>query len=359
MGGVRYTRSRRSRPAAVTIVGVRTVVSPTDISALTTGTASAGPTTLFSSTTAGTSTVTVPSGVPCVTITAVGGTGGAYPGAGAGGEGAVMTSTVPVAPGETLTVTVGADGQEMSGGSGAGTGGGGTTTGGGGGSGVFDGSTPLFVAGGGGGSGYLAVGNADQGHAASPDGWTGTLSGPGAGGSGYPPGDPGHGMDGGLGKGGGGGGYFGGGGGGTQPDSSVGGGGGGGSSYPTAATQWDTTATPSVTITGSILSISTTSLPPATPGAPYAPVTLQAANLTTSTSPYATTLDWHKVALPKGLRLSSAGVLSGTPNKKLVAGSSSVTVQVTETVTILNGNNGKKKVKAKATVQATIPLTMN
>jgi hypothetical protein len=28
-------------------------------------------------------------------------------------------------------------------------------------------------------------------------------------------------------------------------------------------------------------------------------------------------------------------------------------------VTILNGNNGKKKVKAKATVQATIPLTMN
>jgi hypothetical protein len=66
-----------------------------------------------------------------------------------------------------------------------------------------------------------------------------------------------------------------------------------------------------------------------------------------------------KDALPKGLRLSSAGVLSGTPNKKLVAGSSSVTVQVTETVTILNGNNGKKKVKAKATVQATIPLTIS
>jgi hypothetical protein len=165
-------------------------------------------------------------------------------------------------------------------------------------------------------------------------------------------------MDGGAGKGGGGGGYFGGGGGGTQPDSSVGGAGGGGSSYPTAATQWDTSATPSVTITGWILSISTTSLPPATPGGPYAPVTLQAANLTTSTSPYTTHLKWHKVALPKGLRLSSAGVLSGTPNKKLVAGSSSVTVQVTETVTILNGN-GKKKVEAKATVQATVPLTMN
>jgi hypothetical protein len=135
---VRYTRSWRSTAAAVTMVG------------LTTGTASAGPTTLFSSTTAGTSTVTVPSGVPCVTITAVGGTGGTYPGAGAGGEGAVVTSTVPVAPGKTLTVTVGADAQGMSAGSGAGTGGGGATTGGGGGSGVFDGSTPLFVAGGGG-----------------------------------------------------------------------------------------------------------------------------------------------------------------------------------------------------------------
>lgn len=114
-----------------------------------------------------------------------------------------------------------------------------------------------------------------------------------------------------------------------------------------------------MTITGSILSISTTSLRHATPGAPYAPVTLQAANLTTSTSPCTTTLKWHRIVLPKGLRLSSAGTLSGTPNKKLVAGSSSVTVQVTETVTILNGNNGKKKVEAKATVQATIPLTMN
>jgi hypothetical protein len=356
---VRHARSRRSTPAAVTLVGGLTVVSATAPTALTRGTASPGPTTLFSSTTAGTSTVTVPSGVPIVTITAVGGTGGTYPGAGAGGEGAVVTSTFPVAPGETLTVTVGTDAQGIRGGSGAGTGGRGGTTGGGGGSAVFEGSTPLFVAGGGGGSGYLAVGHADQGHAAPPDGWAGTLTGPGAGGSGYPPGDPGHGLDGGAGKGGGGGGYFGGGGGGTQPDSSVGGCGGGGSSYPAAATQWDTTATPSVTITGWILSISTTSLPPATPGAPYAPVTLQAANLTTSTSPYTTTLKWHKVALPKGLRLSSAGVLSGTPSKKLVAGSSSVTVQVTEKVTILNGNNGKKKVKAKARVQATIPLIMN
>ena len=74
-----------------------------------------------------------------------------------------------------------------------------------------------------------------------------------------------------------------------------------------------------------------------------------------STSPYNTTLKWKKVHLPKGLKLSSAGVLSGTPNKHLAAGPSSVTVQATETVTTLNG---RKKVKTKTTVQATIPLTI-
>jgi len=68
-----------------------------------------------------------------------------------------------------------------------------------------------------------------------------------------------------------------------------------------------------------------------------------------------TTLKWHKITLPKGLKLSSAGVLSGTPSAKLSAGPSSVTVQATETVTTLNG---KKKVKTKATAQATIPLTI-
>lgn len=46
----------------------------------------------------------------------------------------------------------------------------------------------------------------------------------------------------------------------------------------------------------------------------------------------------------------------GTPNKHLVAGPSSVTVQVTETVTTLNARN--KPVKTKTTVQATIPLAI-
>jgi hypothetical protein len=166
-------------------------------------------------------------------------------------------------------------------------------------------------------------------------------------------------MDGGAGPGGGGGGgYFGGGGGGTLDfkGTQVPFGGGGGSSYPSAATQWDATATPSVTITTSNFFISTTSLPPATPGTAYGQSTLQAANLGTGTSPYATTLKWHKITLPKGLKLSSTGVLSGIPSAKLAAGPSSVTVQVTETVTTLNG---KMKVKTKTTVQASIPLTIN
>jgi len=63
-------------------------------------------------------------------------------------------------------------------------------------------------------------------------------------------------------------------------------------------------------------------------------------------------LKWKKVTLPKGMKLSSAGVLSGTPSAKL-GPPSSITVQVTETVITLNG---KKKVKTLTTVQATIPF---
>jgi hypothetical protein len=44
------------------------------------------------------------------------------------------------------------------------------------------------------------------------------------------------------------------------------------------------------------------------------------------------------------------------PSGKLAAGPSSATVQVTETMTNLNG---KRKVKTKTTAQATIPLTIN
>ena len=102
--------------------------------------------------------------------------------------------------------------------------------------------------------------------------------------------------------------------------------------------------------------IATAPLPSATPGTDYSPVTLTARNAGVSASPFTTTLKWAKVTLPKGLRLSSAGVLSGTPNRKLTPGATSVTVQVTEKVTILNG---AKRVVTRTTVQATIPLTIN
>ncbi len=245
--------------------------------------------------------------------------------------------------------------------------------GGGGGSAVYDGSTPLVVAGGGGGGGNYSSwgGNADQNGNGEIDGvdyagQAGTLTGgPGAAGYfccytgiGY-----GVGMDGGegAGGGGGGGGYWGGGGG-----SGLDGypiypvdfifGGGGGASYPSAATVWDTTATPSVTITtASGFGIITTGQPSAKSGVAYGPVTLQAGNLGTSTSPYTTTVKWFGAELPKGLTLSSAGVLSGTPSTNLMPGTYSVVVQATETVTTLSG---RTKVKTPTTVQAAIPLTI-
>jgi hypothetical protein len=102
--------------------------------------------------------------------------------------------------------------------------------------------------------------------------------------------------------------------------------------------------------------IAPVALPDATPGTAYGPVTLTTHNVGISASPFATTLKWAKVTLPKGLRLSSTGVLSGTPNRRTTPGPTSVTVQVTEKVTTLNG---AKKVKTRTTVQATIPLTIN
>jgi hypothetical protein len=105
------------------------------------------------------------------------------------------------------------------------------------------------------------------------------------------------------------------------------------------------------------LAIGTTSLPLATRGAKYGPVTLTAVNVDPSASPSVTALKWNKVTLPKGLKLSSAGVLSGRPKTKLAAGQSSVTVTLTEKVTTFN-SNGTKKIKTTMTVQATIPLTI-
>ena len=63
-----------------------------------------------------------------------------------------------------------------------------------------------------------------------------------------------------------------------------------------------------------------------------------------SASLYVTTFRWRGTSTPsQGLKLSSAGVQSGTPNKKLSARASSITVSMTEAVTTLSG---KKTVKA-------------
>ena len=102
--------------------------------------------------------------------------------------------------------------------------------------------------------------------------------------------------------------------------------------------------------------ISTPYFPYAAPGSPYGPVTLQTTGAGTSSSPYTTTVQWFGAELPKGMRLSSAGVLSGTPNAKLAAGSYSVVAQATETVTTVTG---RTKVKTNTTVDATVPLIVS
>ena len=105
-----------------------------------------------------------------------------------------------------------------------------------------------------------------------------------------------------------------------------------------------------------VFRIATTSLPAASPNTAFGPVTLTTQDAGMSASPYATSLKWKKVSLPKGLKLSpKTGVLSGTPSKRLSEGPTSIKVSVTETITTLNG---KKKVKTKMTVEAVIPLTI-
>lgn len=107
-------------------------------------------------TSGGSNAFIVPDGVTSITVKAWGGGGGGGGGGasaagGAGGGGGYTTTTLSVTPGDTLTVYVGGGGSGgaySSGGNDAGGGGGG-----GGYSGIFNGSTPLAVAGGGGGGG--------------------------------------------------------------------------------------------------------------------------------------------------------------------------------------------------------------
>jgi hypothetical protein len=87
------------------------------------------------------------------------------------------------------------------------------------------------------------------------------------------------------------------------------------------------------------------------------------AGVAVSTSPYLTAVRWSKgpatapaTALPRGMTLSPAGVLSGTPGAHLAPGPTSVSVRVTEKV---NTVTGSRKVRTVTTVIASIPLTVN
>lgn len=217
---------------------------------------------------------TVPPGVAQISVDAVGAAGGTDPG-GNGcvpGRGEEITATVPVTPGETLTLLVGGAGGNASGGRGgaAGAAGGGAggdagatefAFGGGGGGGETSVSAPgaaLVVAGGGGGCAGSANGSdgdggndgfAGQDGSRAKGGGAGTQTAAGAGGESAPSTDgsgrAGTGAVGGagagsasseLGGGGGGGGYFGGGGGGaTAVGAGIAGGGGGGGDFVIAS----------------------------------------------------------------------------------------------------------------------------
>ena len=108
--------------------------------------------------------------------------------------------------------------------------------------------------------------------------------------------------------------------------------------------------------------ISTSTLPGATPGIDYRPFQLTVQEIGASYHPYKTTVTWAQqavaspaTAVPKGMTLSAAGILTGTPSVTLPPEYSLLRIQATETVTSVNGT---KKVIIKKTVEASIPLTI-
>jgi uncharacterized repeat protein (TIGR01451 family) len=277
---------------AVSLVSLGVAVAGTAAPAQAAAEAASGPTATFTCT-GYAQQWAVPDDVNSLTFDAIGASGAQEDtnnNYGNPGEGAEAQGTVPVTPGELLTVTVGCSGQVSTPGYGythggaPGSGQGGQIgTAGGGSSGVVAASSglPLVVAGGGGGGGGQAGGgpqtyggaggNGSQagdpggsgggcGASADAPGGQGGVTGDGTGQAGQN--DESAGLGAGTG-GGGGGGYSGGGGGGAGDYSCSGGGGGGGSSYlerTATDTSFGATANaPQVAITY------TTSLPVATP----------------------------------------------------------------------------------------------
>jgi hypothetical protein len=290
-------RALRALPALAAVALCALLIAP--------AAALATPTATTSYTSPGVYAFTVPAGISSISVTAVGAAGGVGCYNPSAGEGASVSATLPVAPGELLQVGVGAPGNTPNcssiaetgiafaggiGGGGWGSAGAVEILSGGGGGGAsalalsaptpgFQAGSELVVAGGGGGGGQEAGvgGNAGSaGSTGSPGpfgsyggggGGAGTQTGGGAGGGaagnciggGHP--DPGSAGSLGLGGtggsffeaegagagGGGGGGYYGGGGGGTG---CRGGGGGGGSSFVASAATVTEAATPSTQPSG-------------------------------------------------------------------------------------------------------------
>ena len=122
-------------------------------------------------------------------------------------------------------------------------------------------------------------------------------------------------------------------------------------------------ASASVTPAGAGFAVTTTSLPAAVRGHAYGPATLAVSGVTASSPGFTTTVAWAKgaatssgPALPKGLKLSKTGVLSGTPSATVAAGSYTVSVKATETVTTVTGGKAKK---VKTTTTGLISLSIS
>jgi hypothetical protein len=85
-------------------------------------------------------------------------------------------------------------------------------------------------------------------------------------------------------------------------------------------------------------------------GRPLVAKQLVGANVDPSTSPAVTSVNWFASSLPAGLKLSSSGVLSGTPRVALAAGTYSIYVSATEKVTTKIGQVATVTTKATSRV---------
>lgn len=73
------------------------------------------------------------------------------------------------------------------------------------------------------------------------------------------------------------------------------------------------------------------------------------------TGPVATVIRWKAIGAPRGLKLSSTGVLAGILGSRVAMGTASVVIQATEIVTTVIGS---KRSVTRMAVQASYALTV-